>query len=137
VFAGTTEVFPNGAGEYVVPLRTSSGQVITDALDPSRLRSSTVPKGAFVVLRRGNGVVVSGPSGYMARRSRVAIEVTTKVVGALQGQERNVSFERQGDGHATLGTPSQDEFFREVDGTVRMKTTENVTADLMSQKVCQ
>jgi len=137
VFAGTTEVFRNGAGEYVVPLRNGSGQVITDALDPSKLAASTVPKGAFVVVRRGNGVVVSGLSGYMKPTSRVAMEATTQVVGGLQGQERNMSFERQGDGLATLGTPSQDEFFRELNAVVRMKTTVNVAADLMSQKACQ
>jgi hypothetical protein len=111
--------------------------VITDSLNPNRLRSSTVPKGAFVVLRRGNGLVVSGLSGYMSPKSRVAMEVTTEVVGGLQGQERNMGFERQGDGNAVLGAPSQDEFFREEGGTVRMKATENVAADLMSQKACQ
>ena len=33
--------------------------------------------------------------------------------------------------------PSQDEFFRELNAVVRMKTTVNVAADLMSQKACQ
>ena len=135
VFAGTTEIFANGAGKYVVPLRDATGKVIRDLLTPAELKSSSLPRGSFVVLRGGDGSVVQGLMGFM-KKSMVAMELTSSYGGAAHGGVRNLSFEGQGNGTATLGKAGKDEFWREI-GQIRMKTTVTTAADLMKTYVCE
>ena len=137
VFAGTTEVFANGSGEFVVPLRSANGRVIRDAVEPSRLRTSGIPNGAYVVLRQGEGELVHGLMGYFGRGDKVAMEVVTTVRGngARRGSERNVNFERQGNGRYVLGEAGEDEYFVEQTN-VHMGTTVTSHVDLMETSVC-
>jgi len=137
VFAGMTEVFANGQGEYIVPLRSANGRVIRDGVDPNRLRTSGIRNGAYVVLRRGEGEIVHGLMGLFGRNDKVAMEVTTTVRGngARRGSERNLNFERQGNGRYVLGQAGEDEFFVEQTG-VRMGTTVTGHVDLVQTQVC-
>jgi hypothetical protein len=136
VFAGTNELFAGSSGEYVVPVRTGTGSVIRDALDVRRLPSSTVPRGALVVLRRGDGSVVLGLAGYLKKPGKVALEATVTVSGARQGNEHNLSFESQGNGFAVLGQVSEDEILRQQDGVLRIQSTVDRAADLVSLRTC-
>ncbi len=137
VFAGTTQIFPDADGRYVVPLVNTQNKVIVDSLTASGVQSSTaLPKGAFFVLRTGDGNVVTGLKGYFGSGHKVAMEVVTKVVNGKKGNEKNITFEGQGNGFAVLGVASEDEFWREV-LQVRMKTTVTTKADLMSFQVCK
>lgn len=137
VFAGNTEVLPNGAGNYVIPLRDASGKVIVDAAagcgQPAPM--SGIPRGSYVVVRLGGGRVLQGLAGYL-KKSWVAVDLTATVQGGLDGKETNRSFEAQGDGVALLGKASQDEFFR-LQGGVRIQATVTVAADLIEVQYCE
>ncbi len=135
VFAGETEVFANAQGKFVVPLRDAAGKVIRDALTPGLLKSSSIPRGAFVVMRGGDGSVIEGLVGFM-KKSKVAAELTSAYGNALHGGVRNLSFEGQGNGSAVLGKAGQDEFWRQI-GQLRMQATVTTAIDLVRVNVCE
>ncbi|MEZ4309734.1 MAG: thrombospondin type 3 repeat-containing protein [Polyangiaceae bacterium] len=136
VFAGTTEIFKNAQGKYLIPLRDAAGKVIKDDMAPGLIQASSIPRGAFVVLRGGDGQITQGLVGFMKKKSKVAMEVVSSWGGALHGGIRGISFENQGNGTAVLGKPSQDEWWREV-GQLRMQTTVTTAQDLVRAQVCE
>jgi len=117
-------------------LVNSSGVVIVDSLKPTQLKGSALPKGAWVVLRGGGGEVATGLIGYFPQGSKVATEVTMRVINGKRGGDKNLSFEGQGNGFAVLGKASQDEFVP-YDSQVRFWSTVTGAADMMKLQVCK
>jgi hypothetical protein len=70
------------------------------------------------------------------KKSKAAAEVVASYGGALHGGTKNLSFEHQGDGTATLGKANQDEFYREI-GQLRVKATVTTAADLVQSTICE
>jgi len=137
VYAGTTRIYPNGAGDFIVPLLASNGTVIVDAVTPAQVQSTAgIPKGAFFVLRRGAGAVVQGFKGYFPSGSKTAIDVSSRIVNGVRGNEKNVSFEHQGNGFAILGKAGEDEFWKEIT-QIHIQSTVTTAADLVSYDVCR
>jgi len=136
VYAGTTRLFPDALGRYVVPLVNNNNRVIVDATAPAALSTSAVPKGALVILRRGQGNIVAGVKGYFGHGTKAGYDATLTVVSGKRGGERNLSFENQGNRVGILGRVSEDEFWtRDLD--VRIVSTVGPAADLFQQKVCK
>ena len=63
-------------------------------------------------------------------------EIVASYGTALHGGTKNLSFEKQGDGIAILGTACQDEFYREI-GQLRVKATVTTAADLVQSAICE
>ena len=136
VYAGTTRVFPDATGRYVVPFRAAGGAILVDALQPNDLKRSSVPAGAIVVLRGGAGNYALGLNGGLSSRSTLGVSVVSRVQSGQRANERDLSFERHGDGLWTLGDVRQDEFVSTSTETT-LHMTEGSGHDLLSGRLCQ
>lgn len=136
VYAGETRILPDGAGRYRVPFRAANGNLIQDTLLPKDLKSSSLPKGAIVVLRGAAGNYTLGLYGNLPARARLGSTVVARVEGGERANERNQSFERQGDGLWGIGNAGQDEFV-----STPAQTTLHMTVgrgnDLLKGRLCQ
>ena len=136
VYAGTTRILPDALGRYLVPLVNAQGKVIVDPLEPAALSSSGIPKGAFVVLRRGQGLVVAGVNGFFGIGTSAGYDATLTVSGGKRGGERNLSLENQGNGVGELGRANEDELWAR-DLWIRLVGTAGPDADLLQTRICK
>lgn len=136
VYAGETRIEPDALGRYHVPFRRPDGSLYRDALAPRELKSSSIPPGAIVVLRGEAGNYTLGLYGNLPKRSRLGTTVIARVLGGERANERNQSFERQGDTTWNLANTGQDEFISTLsEATLHMSVGRG--NDLLRGRVCQ
>ncbi|HRE88254.1 MAG TPA: thrombospondin type 3 repeat-containing protein [Myxococcota bacterium] len=136
VYAGETEILPDALGRYQVPFRDTDGSLIRDELEPRDLKRSSVPRGSIVVLRGEAGNYTLGLYGNLPARSRLGMTVVATVLDGERANERNQSFERQGDGLWSLIHTGRDEFIS-TPTAATLHMTVGRGNDLLKGRLCR
>ena len=136
-YLGRNRIDLNAAGQTpVVPLLSSGGNWIADPVD-ANLSQNGWPKGAFVVVRRGDGAVTLGQYGYYPKGGSWSYyQVATTVLAGVLRSVQNTSddpFEHP-EGPAVVGNAGRDRLGR--DGNlVSSESTVTGRADLFKLQV--